>query len=91
MVLEQGEVILLILATGVFVWLLANRKYIAKMEHSIFLEISYYILYVGFCCTVAEGIFLGELLNKLEHICYASSMLLVAYWNYKMFGNKENQ
>jgi hypothetical protein len=87
--LIEGEVILFVLATGVLVWLLVNRKKVSKIEAGNILQIGYYILYVGCAATVFEGLFLADLLNQLEHGCYALSMFFVAWWSYKMFGSKE--
>ncbi|MFC1809078.1 hypothetical protein ACFL3D_03035 [Candidatus Omnitrophota bacterium] len=88
--IEESEAILFILATAVFIWMLINRKCLAQIPCAIFLKTSYYVLYLGFACTVLEGLFLGEVLNHVEHICYALSMVLVAVWSYKMFGRKES-
>mgnify|MGYP001011524888 CR=1 FL=1 len=88
---NEGEAILLILATGVLIWLLMSRRAIVKVPHSRILQLAYYILYISFSCTVFESLFLFHLLNTLEHICYALSMLLVTMWCYKMFGGKKNQ
>ncbi|MBN1493001.1 MAG: hypothetical protein JW938_02530 [Candidatus Omnitrophica bacterium] len=88
--INEGEVILLILATGVLIWALINRKKIATIPHSAYLKSGFYILYVAFACTVFEALFWDTTLNIIEHICYALSMFFVLLWTCKMFGSDES-
>jgi len=84
--IQQNEAILLILGVGVMLFIFENRKELESLTHSKILIAGFTILFVGWVFTVLEGFFLNDLLNFLEHVCYAASSVLIAVWCGKVFG-----
>ncbi len=81
--LMENEVIMLLLGTGVLMFILVNRTYVKKVNNWKILTWGYYILLSGWLFTVLEGFFLEYYLNLLEHICYAVSSVLFTVWCWK--------
>ena len=85
----ENEIVMLLLGFGVLVFILANRAKLKWVQSSNILILGYCILFVAWILTVLEGFFLGDLLNILEHICYAASSILVAIWSWRVFGKRK--
>ena len=83
--IQESEIILFILATGVLFSILANQKRIYNLFGCCCLVMAYYVLYAGWALTILEGFFFEDILDCLEHLCYALSMIFVAMWSYKIF------
>lgn len=87
---QENEIVMLLLGVGVFLFALANRLMLKRLQSWKTLFTGYVVLLTGCVFTVLEGFFWEELLNYLEHMCYAGSSLFVAHWCWKVFGsNKE--
>ena len=87
--IQENEIIMLLLGLGVFIFVLGNRRPLQRVPVSK-------VLISGFCTaltacifTVLEGFFWKDFLNFMEHICYALSSVLVAFWCFKVFGNRK--
>lgn len=87
--ISENEIITLILAVGVLIFIMVNRLQLKRVPTSKILITGFYLLLAGWVLTVLEGFFWKGLLNLLEHICYATSSVLVATWCWKVFGNKK--
>ena len=85
---HENEIVMLLLGVGVLILLLANRIRLKRVPASKILIAGFYILLAGWAMTVLEGFFWEDLLNYLEHICYAASSLLVVIWCWKVFRSK---
>lgn len=90
----ENEIIMLVLGLGVLVFAVANRDHLRQVP-------SFRVLMIGFCILVAawgltvseefflEGTFGNSSLNFLEHLCYAMSGILIAFWCWLAFGRTE--
>lgn len=83
---QENEIVLLILGIGVLVFVLGNRQRLQKIPASNFLLSGYYMMLAGWFLTVLEGFFLSNLINYLEHICYAASSIITSLWFLNVFG-----
>ena len=93
MEIQANEVINLLLSLGVLIFILANY---AKLKHLPAVR----ILLAGFCVLLAAEVLTNvegfwpkdspknSFFNLLEHICYAGSALLIAFWCRTVFGRK---
>jgi hypothetical protein len=90
-VLQQNEVILVVLGVGVLIFILGNRQRLQLLPRSKILIAGFYMLLASWFLTILEGFFWGELLNFIEHICYAGSAVLVAVWCREVFGKRGEQ
>ncbi len=88
--MQENEVVMLLMAIGVLIFILSNRRQIMRIEAAGLLVTAFCILLVGYVFTVLEGAFLEALLNFFEHACYAGSSVLIALWCMKVFKRKES-
>jgi hypothetical protein len=89
--IQENEIILLLLGLGVLIFVLSNRLRLQRLPESKTLIAGFYMLMAGWVLTVLEGFLLERLLNFIEHMCYASSAVLVAAWCWKVFGKEEGR
>ncbi len=85
--IQENEIIMLLLGIGVMIFILANKKKVKRIQAAKILIAGFYVLLTGWVLTVLEGLFWKELLNVLEHICYAAGSILMAVWCWKIFKN----
>jgi hypothetical protein len=78
--LFENEGIMILLGFCVFIFLLLNQKLICHIMAWRLLFASYCCMLSGWIFTVAEGFFLANILNILEHLSYLGSALLFAFW-----------
>ncbi len=88
--MQENEVVMLLMAIGVLIFILFNRRQIMRIEAAGLLVTAFCILLIGYVFTVLEGLFLSALFNFLEHVCYAVSSVLIALWAMKVFKPKES-
>ncbi len=88
--IQDNEVVMLLMAIGVLIFILVNRRLIMRIEAAGVLVAAFCVLLAAYVLTVLEGFFLGDLLNFLEHLCYAASSVLIALWAMKVFKPKES-
>lgn len=85
--IEENEVVMLLLGAGIFVFFLWHRKQIRRIFKWKTLAASYLLLLAGWTFTFLEGFFLTDLLNFMEHFCYACSAFMLALWCLKILRN----
>jgi hypothetical protein len=78
--IQQNELITFLVGIGVALFILPNRRRILQIPGSPYILLSFAALLAGWGLTVAEGFFLGDLLNLLEHACYMISSVAAAVW-----------
>lgn len=78
--IQQNELITFLVATGVFLFILINRRRIVQIPGSSWLFLSYSALYAGWVLTILEGFMLPSVMNLMEHACYMLSSLTAAVW-----------
>jgi hypothetical protein len=87
--IQENEIIMLVLGIGVLIFILGNRLSIQRVPESRILIAGFCVQLAGWLLTVLEGFFLEGVLNYFEHMCYAVSALLVAFWCFKTCRGKE--
>jgi len=88
--IQQNEIIMLLLGIGCMIFILVNKQKVKRIPVAKTLIAGFYVLLAGYVLTILEGLFLKDLLNVLEHICYASSSILMAVWCWKLFAYKKD-
>ena len=88
--IQDNEVVMLLMAIGVLIFILVNRRLIMRIEAARVLVAAFCVLLAAYVFTVLEGFFLSTLFNFLEHACYAASSVLIAIWCMKVFKEKES-
>ncbi len=88
--IQENEIITLLLGIGVMIFILANNRKVKRIPVAIILIAGFYVLLAGWVLTILEGLFWKDFLNVLEHICYASSSILMAVWCWKIFAYKKD-
>lgn len=85
---ESEEIIALLIATAVLAFVLGHRRDLARIPRAGVLASSYLALYAGLVATVAEGLFLQDALNILEHLCNTASAFLLTCWLWCLIRDK---
>jgi len=88
--IQQNEIIMLLLGIGCMIFILINKQKVKRIPVAEILIAGFYVLLAGWVLTILEGLFWKDLLNVLEHICYASSSILLAVWCWKVFAYKKD-
>ena len=88
--IQENEIILLLLGTGVLIFLLGNRQKLKHIPVWKILIAGFCVILAGWVLTVLEGFFWKELFNLLEHACYAGGSILMAVWCFKVFVNRKD-
>lgn len=83
---QENEIVMLLIGVGVLIFIVNNRVQFKRLPAWKILATAFYVLLGGWVLTVIEGFFWNELLNLFEHICYATSSVLVTAWCWKIFG-----
>ncbi|MBW2365308.1 MAG: hypothetical protein JRF25_09650 [Deltaproteobacteria bacterium] len=86
--IQENELILLILGMGVFAFFVLGRVRIKELPGWRTFLLAFAVLMVGWVFTVLEGFFWPEVLNLLEHICYAVNSILLAVWCWRVFADR---
>ena len=92
--IQENEVVMLLLAIGVLIFILVNRRLIMRIRAARVLVAAFCVLLAAYVLTVLEDLKplqpMGNLLNFLEHLCYAVSSVLIALWCIRVFKPKES-
>jgi hypothetical protein len=83
---QENEIVMLLLGVGVLIFTVNNRVRFKRLPEWKILTTAFYVLFGGWVLTVIEGFFWNALFNLFEHICYATSAVLMATWCWKVFG-----
>ena len=87
--LYENEVLMFLLGLGVLIFILGNRARLKSIPASKVLIAAFLFFFASWIFTILEGFFLEELLNYLDHICYAVGSVVVAVWCWKVFGRSK--
>jgi cell shape-determining protein MreD len=88
--IQQNEIIMLLLSMGLMFFILINKQKVKRIPVAKILTAGFYVLFAGYVLTNLEGLFGYDLLNVLEHICYAASSILMTVWCWKIFAYKKD-
>jgi hypothetical protein len=86
--IQDNEIIMLLIGIGVLIFIIGNRQQLRRFIFSEILILGFYLTLAGWILTILEGFFFKDLLNLIEHACYAGSSVSVAFWCYKVFGSR---
>ncbi len=89
--IQANEIVLLLLGIGVFIFILGNHQQLTDSLELKILISGFYLTLAGWILTVLEGFFWRDFLNLIEHLCYATSSVLVATWCFKVFKRREER
>ena len=78
--LHENEVVMLALGIGVCFLILSYRRHLKRIPRWSSFLTAYLLLMVAFVMTIAEGFLWSGVLNIIEHVCYAVSAILMAFW-----------
>jgi hypothetical protein len=78
--IQQNELITFMVGIGVALFILINRRRIARIPGSSWLLLSYSALLAGWTLTIVEGFVLADVTNVIEHACYMASSMAAAVW-----------
>lgn len=87
---ESNELIALLLATGGLLFLALNRKGFQRVPGAALLLCAYFLLFLGFVFTVAEGLLLHGLFNLLEHASNTLCILCLVAWIWRVTSRRES-
>lgn len=87
--IQGNEIIMLLIGIGVLIFIIENLQQLRRFIYSEILLLGFYLILVGWILTVLEGFFYKDLLNLVEHACYAGSSVSIAFWCFKVFGRKK--
>ncbi len=87
--IHNNEIILLILGLGVLIFFGVHRKRMQNIPKPGCFFSAFAVLTAGWVLTVLEGLFWPDLLNLLEHLCYALSSILLTVWCWTVLSGRE--
>ena len=85
---QSNEVIALVLATGVLVFLFAYRARLRKIPLVSLLLGGFYSMYAALVLTILEGFFWSGALNLAEHVFNVASVVLLVLWLWRVSRRK---
>lgn len=88
---QENEIIMLLFGAGFLLILIKNNERVTQIPKAGYLLSAYYILLAGWVLTVCEAFFLYDIMNFMEHACYAVSALISLIWCIKAFAAKGGQ
>lgn len=83
--IQENEIVSVLLCMGVLYFILMNRLQIKRLPSSNIFVSGFFVYMLGRILTVLEGLFLEDILNMLEHACYAISSVLLLIWLWNVF------
>ncbi len=82
---QENELVTFLLGCGTLVFILAMRRTLSRLPSWGWMLAAYLALLAGWVATVLEGVLLGDVLDGVEHVCYAASAVLLAFWAARVF------
>ena len=89
--IQENELVTLIIGIGILIFLLVNFRGMRNIPGIKILAAGFCMLFSGWIFTILEGFFFKNVLNLMEHICYAVSSILVVVWCWRVIGRKEEE
>lgn len=83
--IQRNEIVMFLLGIGCTIFILLNKQKVKRIPVSTPLVAGFCMLLAGNVFTIIEGFLWNDLLNLMEHICYAASSVLLAVWCWKIF------
>jgi|Deesub1362A_J573_1020465.scaffolds.fasta_scaffold00424_16 hypothetical protein len=86
--IQESEVIVFLVSIGCLIFICLNLQRLKMLPSWRLFLGSFYVLLVGLGLTILEGFIYGDILNLLEHICYAGNAILLSIWGWQVFGRR---
>jgi hypothetical protein len=86
---QENELVTILIGIGLFIFIIFNFSKLKTLPAIKILLAGLSVLLIGWILTILEGFFLEDLLNLLEHTCYALSSIIMAVWFWVAFKQKE--
>lgn len=86
-----NEVVILLLSVCALAFARLTRVRMERLPSWEVLLTSYYLLVFATVLAVLEGLMWADMIDILEHVCYAGSTLLAAIWCWLALGKEERQ
>ncbi|MCK5034514.1 MAG: hypothetical protein KAS73_01365 [Candidatus Sabulitectum sp.] len=83
--IRENELLTLLLAAGLWFFLLFGRKRITQLPKFKILGVAFAVTTAAWVFSVLEGFFLMDFFHFLEHFCYAASSMIFAMWCWRIF------
>ncbi len=83
--IQHNELFDAVVAFAVLVFTIVQFRRLSSLPNRKILLFSYGILFVGWVVTILEGVLWPNVLNTVEHICYALSSVLFSLWCWLTF------
>ncbi|MFX0094130.1 MAG: hypothetical protein ACFFBD_20500 [Candidatus Hodarchaeota archaeon] len=88
-VINQSEYLILLVGLAILVFIWLNREEIRHLSFRKVLLAAFCVLVVGWILSIIEELLWEELLNFMQHLCFAISSFLVALWSWMTFKKQE--
>lgn len=89
--MQEREIIRLILGIGAVVFVLLHRPALRRLPAWGTLATAFSVVLLGWTVGVVKGVLWGDILNVVEHSCYAVSSLLLAMWCWWLFATQREE
>jgi hypothetical protein len=76
----ENEIVMLIIAVSVLIMQGLYASNLRKIAYIKTLLLGFYIFFLGWISTIAQGFVFPVLLNILEHFCYLVGSIFIVYW-----------
>jgi hypothetical protein len=86
--IQENEVVVFLLSIGCLIFIRLNIGRLKMLPAWETFLTGFYVLLAGLGLTILEGFIWKDMLNLLEHICYAGNAILLAIWAWQAFGKK---
>lgn len=83
--IQHNELFYVLVAFAVLVFAIVHLRRLSSLSNRMILLFSYEILFVGWVVSILEGVLWPNVLNTVEHICYALSSVLFSLWCWLSF------
>jgi len=88
--IDNSEAIVFLMGIGVMIFITVNYPQLKRLPSAKILIAAFCALLLGWLFTILEGFFWKEALNFIEHLNYAVSSILLAFWCWQVFRKKKD-
>ncbi|MHA1292812.1 MAG: hypothetical protein ACTSQJ_09120 [Promethearchaeota archaeon] len=88
--IQENEIIVFIIGIGTLIFIFINRLKINHIPESRIFVLAFVSFLIGWFFTILEGFLFGDLLNFIEHLCFAIGSILITIWISKVFKRRRD-
>ena len=89
--IPESKILEILIALGVLIFILINHSRIKKIPNSNILLSAFSFLFFNNIFAILEELFLGDLLNIIQHSCLAISSILLTIWCLIVFTKRREE